>query len=534
MVDRIGLSMRQRWIAAWVTALVLLTGLRLYTIAQVPLTGDEAYHWRWSRHLAFGYYDHPPLIAWSVAFFNALFGVSLFSARLAGPLFAALTTVFVYLLGRDVSGSPRVGALAAVLFVLAPLPAIGMMAIIPDVPMVAGWAGTVYFLHRALFRDIARPEQPASPISLSNNFWLAGIFLGIAILGKLIAFFLIPSLFLYLLVSPAHRAWLRRPHPYLFVLTGLLVASPFLLWNAAHDWETFAYQLRLRLIVREPQQALFNPRTFLDFVVYQAVALSPIVFVLGMGVLAFLIRNGIRQEPRDLFLATFCVPVLLFFAAVSFRTRGGEHWPFAGYLSLLVGMAWMWERLGRAYRVALASAMTLAAAMTAALFVVLLKPGLLFALVGGNGINYHGINKGQQVQASELAEIYGYEALGRKVADTVRGMNARHSTFVITDSYALSSVLAFYSGLETHVARGSILGREYRRWDRFGEKLGEDALYIDLAPLGRRPDITAMLEAAFDRVEADAPFVTDWEGQPVRPFYLVRCYGFRRNLFQRD
>lgn len=197
-------------------------------------------------------------------------------------------------------------------------------------------------------------------------------------------------------------------------------------------------------------------------------------------------------------------------------------------------MAWMWERLGRTYRVALASAMTLAAAMTTALFVLLLKPGLLFALVGGDGINYHGINKGQQVQAGELAEIYGYEALGRKVADTVREMNARHSTFVITDSYALSSVLAFYSGIETHVAPGSILGREYRRWDRFGEMLGEDALYIDLAPLGRRLDITAMLEAAFDRVEADAPFVTDWDGQPVRPFHLVRCYGFRRNLFQRD
>jgi 4-amino-4-deoxy-L-arabinose transferase-like glycosyltransferase len=27
------------------------------------LTADEAYYWMWSKHLAFGYYDHPPMVA---------------------------------------------------------------------------------------------------------------------------------------------------------------------------------------------------------------------------------------------------------------------------------------------------------------------------------------------------------------------------------------------------------------------------------------------------------------------------------------
>src|SRR5260221_11094140 len=44
---------------------------------------DETYYWDWSRHLAFGYYDHPPVIAWLIAAGNWLAG--LFGAN-ASPL----------------------------------------------------------------------------------------------------------------------------------------------------------------------------------------------------------------------------------------------------------------------------------------------------------------------------------------------------------------------------------------------------------------------------------------------------------------
>jgi hypothetical protein len=31
-----------------------------------PLAFDEAYYWQWSKNLAWGYYDHPPLIAFMI------------------------------------------------------------------------------------------------------------------------------------------------------------------------------------------------------------------------------------------------------------------------------------------------------------------------------------------------------------------------------------------------------------------------------------------------------------------------------------
>src|SRR5260221_13436420 len=44
---------------------------------------DETYYGDWSRHLAFGYYDHPPVIAWLIAAGNWLAG--LFGANASPP-----------------------------------------------------------------------------------------------------------------------------------------------------------------------------------------------------------------------------------------------------------------------------------------------------------------------------------------------------------------------------------------------------------------------------------------------------------------
>ena len=44
----------------------LLLVLRAVMAALLPLSADEAYYWLWSKHLAAGYYDHPPMIAWLI------------------------------------------------------------------------------------------------------------------------------------------------------------------------------------------------------------------------------------------------------------------------------------------------------------------------------------------------------------------------------------------------------------------------------------------------------------------------------------
>ena len=59
---------------------------------RLPLTGDEAYYWEWSRRLAFGYVDQPPLIPLIAAGFHALFGANAWPLRLVPALAMAATT----------------------------------------------------------------------------------------------------------------------------------------------------------------------------------------------------------------------------------------------------------------------------------------------------------------------------------------------------------------------------------------------------------------------------------------------------------
>lgn len=43
--------------------IVFLILIRIVAGAVTPLAFDEAYYWRWSKHLAGGYFDHPPMVA---------------------------------------------------------------------------------------------------------------------------------------------------------------------------------------------------------------------------------------------------------------------------------------------------------------------------------------------------------------------------------------------------------------------------------------------------------------------------------------
>src|SRR4051794_27756660 len=45
--------------------LAVVTALRVWVAARLPLTIDEPYYWLWGHHPAAGYYDHPPLAAWA-------------------------------------------------------------------------------------------------------------------------------------------------------------------------------------------------------------------------------------------------------------------------------------------------------------------------------------------------------------------------------------------------------------------------------------------------------------------------------------
>ena len=61
-----------------------------------PLNSDEALYWEHSRHLALGYYSHPPLTGWLIAAITYLFGTSEYSIRFISIAFHLCVIFIIY------------------------------------------------------------------------------------------------------------------------------------------------------------------------------------------------------------------------------------------------------------------------------------------------------------------------------------------------------------------------------------------------------------------------------------------------------
>src|SRR6201991_3457233 len=85
-----------------VLALVLV---RLVAAAFTPLTFDEAYYWTWSKHLAGGYYDHPPMVAVVIRLGTLIAGDTEFGVRLVSVLLALPMSYAVYRAAEILFGS---------------------------------------------------------------------------------------------------------------------------------------------------------------------------------------------------------------------------------------------------------------------------------------------------------------------------------------------------------------------------------------------------------------------------------------------
>src|SRR6201998_2217230 len=120
------------------TALTLLArvALRLVAAAWTPLTFDEAYYWMWSKHLAGGYYDHPPMVAAVIRLGTMIAGDTEFGVRLVSILLALAVSWAVYRNAPILFGGTRVAATATVLLNVTLMAAVGTMIVTPDAPLM--------------------------------------------------------------------------------------------------------------------------------------------------------------------------------------------------------------------------------------------------------------------------------------------------------------------------------------------------------------------------------------------------------------
>ena len=314
------------------TGLLALTLVRLWVAAILPLAPDEAYYWVWSRALAPGYLDHPPMAALWIRAGTALAGQTSLGVRLLGPLSAALGTVLLYHAAQRLFPGRHAGLTAAALLNATPILGVGAVIMTPDTPLLLFWTATLW----------AGAHLASGG---STRWWLmAGFTAGLALSSKYTAAFLPLGLGLFALIAMPRS--LRRPEIYIGGLIALALFLPVIAWNAQNDWAGFLKQGG-RVSHWRPERAV----TFLSELVLGQIGLaSPGVFVLFAAGIGLAIRITVRSRDRVwTLLAAFTVPPALLFLEHAIGDRVQGNWPAILYPAAAIAAAGLtaprWRRL---------------------------------------------------------------------------------------------------------------------------------------------------------------------------------------------
>ncbi|GAC1630291.1 MAG: glycosyltransferase family 39 protein [Bradyrhizobium sp.] len=451
------------------TALIILAlvALRLAAAAWTPLTFDEAYYWMWSKHLAGGYYDHPPMVAVVIRLGTMLAGDTELGVRLLSILLALPMSWAVYRTAAILFGDRRVAATATVLLNATLMAAVGTMIVTPDAPLLVASSFVLFCLAKLLE-------------SGRGAWWLAaGAAVGVALLSKYTALFFGPAILIWLVSVPSLRRWLVSPWPYLGGLVSLLIFSPVILWNADHRWVSFIKQMG-RARIED-----FRPAFVAELIPTQIGFATPLVFILGaMGIQA-LFRGKAAGAPaaRALINATFWT-IVLYFVWHSLHARVEANWFAPVYPAFAIAAAVaahlaLWGTRGQRA----ADFCRRWAAPTGVLMFVLL---ILQANTGALS--------GYRRDATVRSVGVGW----RELAGEIEAVRARvGARCVLAPDYGTTGWLAFYLPKGTCVVQPT----QRIRWVNMPEPdpalLAGKLLYVDEARPGGRP----YLSEAFARVE---------------------------------
>ena len=374
-----------------------LTLVRLAVAAAVPLSPDEAYYWVWSRALAPGYLDHPPMVALWIRLGTALAGDTAFGVRLLAPLSAAFGSLLLADAGRLLFSGRPAGLRAATLLNATLMLGAGAVTMTPDTPLLFFWTATAWALARLASGG-------------AGAWWLAvGLAAGLGLDSKYTAALLGLGIALWLL-TPSRRAWLPTPWPWAGGLVAGALFLPVVLWNADHGWVSFIKQGG-RTGDWTPDRAF---RYLPELLGGQAGLATPLVFALFCAGATVAARRW--RQPSWSLCAILILPGALVFTQHALGDRVQANWVAVLYPGCALAAAGLGDRWWR-------PAATLGFAITAVVYVqAALAPLPLPRTL------------------DPTLRIAGWPALAQAAATETRQQDA---AFLASEDYGVASALAW-------------------------------------------------------------------------------------------
>jgi len=266
---------------------------------------DEAYYWVWSKDLAFGYFDHPPLVAlWikiSSFFFDGELGVRFFST-----ISFTLMLIFIWLL-IDIKEKWNYVWLFFLLIVSVVFLNVYGFITTPDTPLLLFVAVFLYFYKQFL----------------KNDNWTNTLLLGFSMAALLYSKYHGVLIILFTLLSNIHL--LKNKKFWVAGFFGALLFIPHLYWQYANDFPSFRYHL----IERGAKKYKIG-HTLIHFV--NQIAIVGITF--PVIYLAFFKQRINSKFERALKFIT--IGFIIFFFFSTFKSNPQAQWTAAILIPLIV------------------------------------------------------------------------------------------------------------------------------------------------------------------------------------------------------
>ena len=462
--------------------LILLGGIFLIRLiflilSPLELSPDEAYYWDWSRHLDWGYYSKPPMVAWLIGLSTSVLPVTEFGVRFPAVMLSVFTCLAIFLTA-SLMADQRAGLMAALSYSATIGSAVSGYIMTIDAPLLCFYAWTLYFLYKA-----ADSSKKADGTAGSLSHWqAAGFFCGLGLLSKQTMVALSLSSVLFLLSFLGIKKTFRTKGVYWFYGVQATMLIPFLFWNWQHGWITFVHTAHH--FEGAERATTVHVSTFLELIGSQAVIITPLVFILiicaSFDGLVTALRGPFRKDGQCLLgpvllleLSGFFPLLAIFF--LSFIQRINANWPAPFYLSpcILLGLWIESPSLQQVKRLKRCKWLFKTAVKTGFIFVAILYVlPFVFSHSSLSGSSF-----------DPTVRLKGWKALAAKADSLLLTVPRPEKTFVIARRRQSASELAFYMKGQPHVyrwngPRGKIKS-QYELWEGpLADKSGWDALVI--------------------------------------------------------
>lgn len=269
---------------------------------------DEFYYIACAENLAFGYVDHPPLIALLTKIWVSIAGNSVYAIRILPSIAGAAIVLLTGLITRELGGGKFALVLAGTAALFSPVLIIQSGYLSLNAFDILIWTAALYVLVLIIKYDL-------------EKYWIIfGILAGIGLMNKISVLFLGFGVGVGLLLT-VNRKYFMSGYFWLGTAIAVIIFLPHIFWQIAHSWPNLEF-------IHNAQTYKIAETSPVEFILIHFIELHPnSVILLFVGLVYFLIIS--KEKQYRLF------PVIYLSILVLFLVQNAKPY----YISVLIPFA---------------------------------------------------------------------------------------------------------------------------------------------------------------------------------------------------